>query len=905
MLRIPIEDAHIPNIYIAVVLYRPPTVDDPYPRYKLGSLELAVSTAPRGLDVRIEPDREQALPGETVSYEVTVTDAEGLGVAADVAVAVVDRAVLALADQVEPGGMQAFWFERALGVRTASSLAVLVDRWNEPYHEDEEGEAGGRVLPEYWSSPLGQRPFDASTAAALPERAPDRAPPASPRVRSDFQSTALWIGQLTTDEQGKAAFDLHLPDNTTAWRARARAVSAETQVGEGESELLVTQPLLVRPALPRFLRVGDSVDLRTLVRNGAAEAREVTVTVEAEGVTLDDDAARTMTIEPGDSAIFGWPARALADGAATVRFRAVSGGHGDAAEISLPVHLDVTPETTATGGVVEDAPAIEAVYLPDYVITGTGSLELSLQGSLVGALDEELYYFRPYRWESIVRTASRVIAAIAVQRATPDGLDQARTRQLEADLAKLGREQRWDGGWGWCPSCQDDFWITGWVLTALGEARDAGHAAPGTQLWRAANLISWYVHRQTDVERPADPNQHAYLMYAIASASNHLTWPVETLEQQGSAMRAISEEHRAGLTNWGRAYLLLGLLATGHGTDHTSVRILLNDLTANTIASANGNHWEDERIAGSMHNGSVRTTAIVLRALTEVDPRHPLIEETARWLAYARSVNRWKTDVERAQGMASLGAYAELTGETRGVYDYSVLVNTTRVLDGDFDVPAGDYLDAASVALADLPLGEVSRVQFNREADSVGRLYYGLNLRYVTPAQDVEALNRGFAVSRRYSLLDDPGTPITSASIGDVVRVVVTVAAPADRLFARVEDSLPAGLEPIDPQLNIVAPYLREQLEADRAEALLGDAPAYSAPWYRWYWSPWDQVDLRDDRVVLLATRLPRGVHEYVYYAWATTSGDYFVAPARAEESYFPDVFGRGDSIRFTVIAAE
>ena len=43
-----------------------------------------------------------------------------------------------------------------------------------------------------------------------------------------------------------------------------------------------------------------------------------------------------------------------------------------------------------------------------------------------------------------------------------------------------------------------------------------------------------------------------------------------------------------------------------------------------------------------------------------------------------------------------------------------------------------------------------------------------LNLRHVTPsARD------------RYSLLDDPETPITSASSGDAVRVTVTVVAPA------------------------------------------------------------------------------------------------------------------------------
>ena len=184
VLRIPIEDAHIPNIYVSVVLYRPPTADDPYARYLVGSLKLPVSTAPRRLDVRIEPDREQALPGETVRYEVTVTDAEGRGVEADVAVAIVDKAVLALADEVGPDGMDAFWYERTLGVRPASSLTVLVNRWNETYREAEKGEEGRGTDSAREASPLGDAPVYAATAAATaaPSAVEDSASSADPRV---------------------------------------------------------------------------------------------------------------------------------------------------------------------------------------------------------------------------------------------------------------------------------------------------------------------------------------------------------------------------------------------------------------------------------------------------------------------------------------------------------------------------------------------------------------------------------------------------------------------------------------------------------------------------------------------------------------------------------------------------
>ena len=46
VLRIPIEDAHLPNVYVAVVLYRPPTEDDPFPRYAVGHVNLS-GTPPR------------------------------------------------------------------------------------------------------------------------------------------------------------------------------------------------------------------------------------------------------------------------------------------------------------------------------------------------------------------------------------------------------------------------------------------------------------------------------------------------------------------------------------------------------------------------------------------------------------------------------------------------------------------------------------------------------------------------------------------------------------------------------------------------------------------------------------------------------------------------------------------
>ena len=882
VLLIPIEQGHLPNVYVGVVLYRPPTEEDPLPRYRIGYVNLPVATDPVALDVRVEPDREQAIPGETVRYDVHVTDSEGRGVAAEVSVAIVDEAVLSLAAEVGPDGLGAFWSERSLGVRTAWSRAPA------------ERQGGG----------------DSDMAVAEPAAAPAaaRAESAAPgddaaRIRSDFRYTALWLGQLTTDADGRASFELEAPRQRDhlaghgAGRHRRDAGRRGSERAPGHAAAAgATGP----PPLPPRRRSGLAAHARPERHAGDARPQG-----DDRGGGRDPRRRR----------------RAVGDGRAgrlrpllLARPRPLR-GHGD-----HPLPRDRHRRLRRRGRVEPPRPPRR-----DGRDDRDGRRRHG-RARRRGALPAGLRHRRA----GVARDLAPGVAGGGPGRGAARlcalhlGVEREDREPRRRHGRRLAREPEWpDGGarepapdrhreprrgaelrrrLGLVPRVLGDEHLG----HRLGAARPRGGAGrrvrrPEHEYSRTVDLITRHLSRETDVERPADPNQHAFLLYALASAANEGGAVSDLARGQSALAHTLVTEQRAQLASWGRAYALLALLATGHDPADGAVRALLNDLAASTVASANGNHWEDPHVPGSMHNTSVRATALVLRALTEAAPRHPLIEETVRWLVLARSERRWKTSVERAQGMASLGAFAELTGETRGVYDYQVLLNTRRVLDGDFDVPAGDRSDGIALPLEQLPAGEVSLVQLQRGTGQEGRMYYALNLRYVTPAQEIGALNRGFAVSRRYSLLGDPETPVTGASPGDIVRVTVTVVAPADRLFARVEDFLPAGLEPVDPGLDIVPEWLRDQLRREQAEARQRNAPSYVAPWYGWYYNPWDQVDLRDDRLVLLASRLPEGIHEYVYYARATTPGDFFVAPARGEETYLPEVFGRSDSGRFAV----
>ena len=75
--------------------------------------------------------------------------------------------------------------------------------------------------------------------------------------------------------------------------------------------------------------------------------------------------------------------------------------------------------------------------------------------------------------------------------------------------------------------------------------------------------------------------------------------------------------------------------------------------------------------------------------------------------------------------------------------------------------------------------------------------------------------------------------------------------------------------------------------------------------WDAGWWSPFDHRELRDDRVVFVATRLWKGSYSATYLARATTPGTFTRPPAHAEEMYNPAVFGESDGGVFTVVQTD
>ncbi|HVQ16160.1 MAG TPA: hypothetical protein VMS40_21310, partial [Vicinamibacterales bacterium] len=127
-----------------------------------------------------------------------------------------------------------------------------------------------------------------------------------------------------------------------------------------------------------------------------------------------------------------------------------------------------------------------------------------------------------------------------------------------------------------------------------------------------------------------------------------------------------------------------------------------------------------------------------------------------------------------------------------------------------------------------------------------------------------------------------------SYAAGDLVRITLTFRLTKERRFVAVTDPLPAGFEPVETWFATTARDLASQQDRQTNDG--GDASSWQN---MWRYSGFDHVERHDNRIQLFATRLAEGLHEFSYIARATTAGTFRTSPARAEEMYEPEVFGR------------
>lgn len=880
VLRVPITEACVPNVYVSVVLMQGSgQTPERLATFKMGEVMLAVSTETKALQIALTPDRDLSAgetyrPRETAVYDVHVTDNTGRPVQAELSLRLADLAVLALAEDVGPTLMERFWSQRGLGVRTSTPLAVAMEVYNRELAPGIKGGGGGG------EDNLGF-------------------------VRTRFADTAFWAAVVTTDANGHARVEVELPDNLTTWRMQARAVTADTRVGHTDVDIRTALDLSVRPVLPRFFVTGDRAEIATIVQNATTEAIEASVSIAAQGLTIDSATEQSIAIPAGGEVRIPWTVTALAGAQVKVRMEARAGTLFDGREDVLPLYAFATPETIATAGRIS-APGLqqEVVQLPYDFDPTQGELTVQIDGSLTAAAQGALDYLEHYPYECVEQTVSRFLPNVLTYQAlvemglTRPELERELSTQVSVAMQRLYNEQHYDGGWGWWISDASDAYLTAYVLQGMLEAYRAGFTVDTDVIDRAAAHLREALPTITQASPQWEANRFAYELTVLGEYVSL----VPGAESEGELGRATTLfRQRDRLSTYGKALLVtaLGLLEP---QEDSRVSTLLTDLAGDAIQSATGTHWEEAEPDYRNMNTDVRTTAMVLWAMARHLPESEMLPGAVRWLMDVRKESYWESTHTTSWALMALIATMRATGELQGDYSYTVSLNGEILLGGDVNAETIGDTQQIQVQIADLLVDQANRLIIERQLPAgdqsgEGQLYYTAALRTFVPVETVRALDRGIVVARQYSLTDAPDKLVSEAAVGDTIRVKVTVVAPTDLYYVTVEDPLPAGCEAVDVTLNTTS--------------VVGEAPMVENltlqeedAWYRWYgWGWWwfSNSEMRDEKVTLFSTYLPRGTYEYTYVMRASVPGTYHVMPTTAYEMYYPEVFGRSDGGEFVV----
>lgn len=817
-----VEDRFAPNMFVSAVRVHGK-------RFAQASRSVRVGLDRRELTVTVRPDRTDVRPGETVNYDVETTDSEGRPVAADVAFGVVDEGIYLLRpDRYDP--LDEFYPRRWSGVTISHSFPEI--------YLDGEDKSGAEI-----------------------------------EVRQTFLDTAFWRPRLRTDSSGRASVAVTLPDNLTTWRATAYAISADTRIGKGTADVVARKPVMARLSLPSFLVEGDEQEITGYVVNGTDQPQSVTVRLLAVGGTLSGPAAQDLEIGPDGTGKVIWTVSPTEAGRMTFRLTAEGASESDGVELSVPVKTlgvavrDARSDRLSAGQeTAMDFSFAEPLESGELTVTVSPNLVQALEGSLDELVD--------YPYGCLEQTMSRFVPGVLVR-------DYMRSQgivrpELEAKiddvtaigLARVRALQHWEGHWGWFEHSEPDEAMTALALDGLRRARAAGVAVPD-------EIVTKGLAGATELLKATISSNELSYRYGgrLELASAVLQYqPSEIAETR---LRELSR--RTDLSVRDSASMVLGWEAVLKRAPGNNSARQLRDAAFRSLL--------EKGFSGgaTLTFGDARDGAAALEAILAVEGASERADRVMASLMQSRQGRGWSDTWRTNRALTAAVTYLRVTGG-RPVSGWVELVVEAGGETVRRRIDLGTVAETVSVPLREGVRGAVVRANMDGE----GQPFLSAEVRGEAAVSDPAPVSRpsGFVVKREFFKMETTRLengrlarimakrPTTVFQAGDVLRVRLTLDAPADVEYVMVEDPIPSSFRIVD---------------VDEPEAGWG--------WSNW----WDKSSFFDDRAVFFISRLAAGKSVIEYAVRAEAPGVGTALSTRAAPMYQPDAEARGRFSRVEV----
>ena len=336
--------------------------------------------------------------------------------------------------------------------------------------------------------------------------------PAETEIRSNFADTFYWSAHVCTGDDGRAELEIEVPDTLGQWRIVARAISDSDRFGVATSGLVSRKDAIVRLSTPRFFTQGDQAIVSTVVNNHLEKDASFVVTLECEGGLAGGQ--QTRTIPAAGQVRIDWPIAIERSGTVMLRAQALSETASDAMELKLPVRPYGIEKRIARNGRLADGVWNTSLVVPDDADPDSSRLDIVVGSASTEAVRDALPYLANYPYGCVEQTMSRflpaVVASTAMKRQGVENKELAEQlpHMVQQGLQLLYGFQHDAGGWGWWKNDETDEFMTTYVVFGLLTAERAGYEVSEQTVQQGVEAVqsmvltpfSAYVRRMANAE---------------------------------------------------------------------------------------------------------------------------------------------------------------------------------------------------------------------------------------------------------------------------------------------------------------------------------------------------------------------------------------------------------------------
>ena len=531
---LPVTEDWGAGAYVTASLIRPSNTADQMPARALGLAHAAVAPGDRALDAVLTAPLE-ANPRERLDVVLDLPDfTDGPAYAT---LAAVDLGILTLTGFDTPDPMGYFFGQRRLGVAIRDIYGRLID-----------ARAGA----------MGDVRSGGDSAASV------RAGPAPTEDLLAFFSGPIAL------ENGRAELGFELPAFNGTVRLMA-VVWSDTGVGQASADVLVRDPVVVQPSLPRFMVPGDVSRLRLELTHATGPAGEMALEVTGHGlgvvpaaVTLAEGGRAVLDIDLAPDAVgehVYTVALTTPDGRVLSRNLRLSVQHTDP-EIARSSQFTLAPgaQFTFTADALD---GLRAGTARATLVAGAGAgldvpgLIQRLSGYPYGCTEQIASSIQPLLLASAAVTDLGLMTEGEARARVQDAIDRILTRQ-----GRTGSFGLWGAG-GY------ELWLDAYITDVLLRAEAQGARVPASALRMALNNLRNEVAMAGQLYGGAGGYAYAFHVLARAgeAAIGDLRYYADTLPDQfdtplsaaqlGAALASYGDQRRADAM-FTRARALIG-----------------------------------------------------------------------------------------------------------------------------------------------------------------------------------------------------------------------------------------------------------------------------------------------------------------------------------------------------------